>query len=133
MEITAFIEKSENNYYQISSDDELFGCCFGGYGNSLEEAKADFLLSIEEAKEMAVEDGNNIDGITFDVVYKYDLPSFFAYFDFINVTQLAKRVGINESKMRQYKSGLAFASEKTINKILSAIKDIGKELESAKL
>ena len=52
MEIIAFIEKSENNYYQISSDDELFGCCFGGYGNSLEEAKADFLLSIEEVKQL---------------------------------------------------------------------------------
>ena len=70
MEIIAFIEKSENNYYQISSDDELFGCCFGGYGNSLEEAKADFLLSIEEAKEMAVEDGHNLAGLDIKVIYK---------------------------------------------------------------
>ena len=44
MIINAIIEKNENNYYQISSDDELFGSCFGGYGYSLEEAKADFFF-----------------------------------------------------------------------------------------
>lgn len=133
MEIIAFVERNDNNYYQISTESELFGCGFGGYGYSVEEAKEDFLKSIEEAKEMAVEDGNNIEGIKFNIVYKYDIQSFFAYFDFINVSQFAKKAGINESKMRQYKTGLAFASEKTTNKILKAIHTIGEELTAAKL
>lgn len=70
MEITAFIEKNENNYYQISSDCELFGCGFGGYGYSVEEAKQDFLRSIEEAKEMALEDEHNLTGLDIKVIYK---------------------------------------------------------------
>ena len=57
MTIKAIIEKNSNNYYQISSEDELFDCGFGGYGYSIAEAKADFQKSIEEAKEMAVENG----------------------------------------------------------------------------
>ena len=133
MEVIAFIERNENNYYQISTESELFGCGFGGYGYSVEEAKEDFLKSIEEAKEIAIEEGHKVDNIKIKVVYKYDIQSFFAYFDFINVSQFAKKAGVNESKMRQYKTGLAFASEKTTNKILKAIHTIGEELRAAKL
>ena len=68
-----------------------------------------------------------------DVTFKYDLQSFFNYFDWINVSQFAKKAGINESKMRQYKNGLAFAGESTTKKILDTIKNIGAELQSATL
>lgn len=60
MKITAIIERNDNGYYQIYSDDELCGCCFGGYGYSVEEAKADFMKSIEEAKAMIAESGEAI-------------------------------------------------------------------------
>ena len=92
MRVSAIIERNENGYYQISSDDELFDCCFGGYGYSVAEAKADFLKSIEEAKEMAVEDGHILTDDMNDVVveYKYDLQSFFNYFDWINISKYAK-------------------------------------------
>ena len=46
----------------------------------------------------------------------------------INTSKFAAYVGVNESKMRQYKSGLAFPGEKTTKKILAAIKKIGAEL-----
>lgn len=135
MKVKAVIEKNDNNYYQISSDDELFDCGFGGYGYSVAEAKADFLKSIEEAKEIAEEDGHALteDMQSITVEYKYDIQSFFNYFDWINISQFAKKAGINESKMRQYKSGLAYASEKTTTKILNTIQAIGAELQAAKL
>lgn len=130
MKIKALIEKNDNNYYQISSEDELNGCCFGGYGYSVEEAKKDFYKSIEEAKEILIERGEEIPKEAHDikVTFKYDIPSLFNYFDFINVTQFAKRAGVNESKMRQYKSGIAFASERTTKKIQRTIKEIGEEM-----
>lgn len=134
MKINAIIEKNENNYYQISSDDELFDCCFGGYGYSVAEAKEDFAKSIQEAIDMAKEDGRDVpDNLIIQVEYKYDIQSFFDYFDWINISQFAKKAGINESKMRQYKSGLAYASEKTTAKILKTIQTIGAELQSAQL
>lgn len=134
MKINAVIEKNENNYYQIRSDEELFDCCFGGYGYSVIEAKEDFNKSIQEAIEMAKEDGHTVpERKDIKVEYKYDLQSFFNYFDWINVSRLAKLAGINESKMRQYKSGLAYASEKTTEKILKTIQTIGAELQSAQL
>jgi CRISPR-associated endoribonuclease Cas6 len=67
------------------------------------------------------------------VEFKYDLEAFFNYFDWINASKFAAYTGINESKMRQYKTGVAFAGEKTTNKILKAIKKLGAELSAASL
>lgn len=63
----------------------------------------------------------------------YDMPSFFEDFDFINASRFAQFAGINESKMRQYKSGVALPGEKTTRKILDAIHRIGSELSSVSL
>lgn len=135
MKILAIIEKGTDGLYSIYSDDMLLNHGLGGYGSSVEEAKADFMESIKEAKGMITEESiplpNEMEYI--DVTFKYDLQSFFNYFDWINVSQFAKKAGINESKMRQYKNGLAFAGESTTKKILDTIKSIGAELQSATL
>lgn len=135
MKITATIERNDDKYYQISSNEEIMGHCFGGYGYSVAEAKADFLKSIEEAKEMIVEDGHTVpaDAEEIDVEFMYDIPSFFNYFDWINISAFAKKAEINESKMRAYKAGVATASEKTLNRILSTIKAMGVELSTVTL
>ncbi len=67
------------------------------------------------------------------ITFRYDLPSFFADFDFINASKFAQYAGINESKMRQYKSGVAYPGEKTTSKILDARHRIGTELSSVSL
>jgi predicted RNase H-like HicB family nuclease len=135
MKITAIIERNDNNFYAITSEDVIAGCHFGGYGYTVQEAKADFFDGIKECLETAVELGKTVTVKPEDieVEFRYDIPSFFNYFDFINVTQFAKKAGINESKMRAYKSGVASASEKTINKILTAIKAMGAEMCAATL
>ena len=130
--IFAFVEKNDNGFYQISCDESWNDYNFGGYGHSVEEAKADFMDSVEEAKEMAVKNGIVSDE-EIVVSFKYDLESFFNYFDWINVTKLARIAGINESKMRQYKAGLAYASEKTARKLLTTIRRIGAELQAAEI
>ena len=135
MKILAIIEKGTDGLYSIYSDDMLLNHGLGGYGASVDEAKADFMESIKEAKGMITEQSiplpNEMEYI--DLTFKYDLQSFFNYFDWINVSQFAKKAGINESKMRQYKNGLAFAGESTTKKILDTIKNIGAELQSATL
>lgn len=135
MKITGIIERNDNKYYQISSEDELMNCCFGGYGYSVEEAKQDFYKSIEEAKEIIIERGDKLpdEANNITVEFQYDLPSFFNCFDWINVSQFAKRAGINESKMRQYKAGIASASEETMNKILGVVREIGNELKAVRM
>lgn len=135
MVISAIIERNENNYYQISSDDEIMNCCFGGYGYSVEEAKKDFYTSIEESRQIIASQGKEWpeEAKEITVEFKYDVPSFFNCFDWINVSQFAKKAGINESQMRRYKTGITAASESTIIKIFATIKEIGTELQAVKM
>ena len=128
MKVLAIVEKGNDGLYSMYTESEIADHGFGGFGDSVEIAKADFLSSIDEAKEMILAERGVIP-IEFDdlkVEFKYDLASFFNYFDCINA-------GINESKLRQYKSGVAFAGEKTTRKILQAIKKLGAELSAASL
>lgn len=135
MKITAVVEKNDNNFYAITSDDVIAGCHFGGYGYSVQEAKTDFMEGIKESLETAKELGKDVDVSPEDITveFRYDIPSFFNYFDWINISAFAKQAGINESKMRAYKSGLATASEKTVNKIFSTVRAMGAALSSAAL
>ena len=133
MKVRAIIEKG-SEMYGIRSDDIVGRCCLVGFGDTVEEAREDFMVSIEEAIEDADEAGlKHPSSDEIKVTFTYDLPSFFNYFDIINISKFAAYVGVNESKMRQYKSGLAFPGEKTTKKILVAIKKIGAELSMVSL
>ena len=131
MKIVAIIEKGSDGMYSIRSEQSIGDNYLGGFGNTITEAKDDFFISIKEA----LEDNANIKLSLSDILisYKYDLPSFFNEFEFINVSKFATFAGVNESKMRQYKSGIAYPSEKTIKKILLAIHRIGTEFTSVSL
>ena len=134
MIIKAIVEKSEDGLYSVYSDNHFGNSFFGGFGDNVAKAKDDFMLSISEALAEQQETGEAIPA-TDDIVveFHYDLPSFFNFFDFINVSKFAEYAGINESKMRAYKSGLSFPGEKTTAKIARAIADLGKELSAARL
>ena len=73
MKITATIERNDNGYYQISSRDEIMGHCLGGYGYSETEAKADFIKSIDEVREMIAADGLTVptDAAHVEVEFRY--------------------------------------------------------------
>lgn len=133
-EIKAIIEKGSDGLYAVRTEFKVGRSFPGGFGESVEEAKEDFEAAIEDAIEDARANGiKSPEKESLKVVYKYDMPSFFNYFDFINVAKFAALVGINESKLRQYKSGIAYPGEKTTKKILSAVGRIGSELSSARL
>ena len=135
MKILAIVVNGKDGLYSIYTEAEIAGHGFGGFGESVEIAKKDFMESIQEVKEMiTTERGSAPEEFTdLKVEFKYDLEAFFNYFDWINASKFAAYAGINESKMRQYKTGVAFAGEKTTNKILKAIKKLGAELSAASL
>ena len=57
--------------------------------------------------------------------------SFFEYFSVFNVTEVARRAGINPTLMRQYTSGVKKAGEKTYAKLSACINDIRKDIITA--
>lgn len=132
MKVKALIEKTDNGYYSITSDEQIGNYCLGGYGNSLAEAKTDFMSVVKEAQDAYVSARGDLPDKYKDVSvsYQYDLQSFFDYFDWINITKFAQVAGVNESKLRLYKVGKAFAGERTRAKLQEAVKRIGAELAS---
>ena len=117
MKVTAIVELSKDGLFGIYISDELPGFGLNGTGNSVEEAKRDMLSAYEEIKEM--------------FAYKYDLPSFFDYFSWINVSEFAKKIGFNASLLRRYKSGSKLASEEQCKRIGVGLSKLVKELNDA--
>lgn len=135
MKVSALIERTENGYYSIACDGKIGNFCLGGFGDSVKDAKADFDSIVKEAQDSYIkEHGQLPDELKeIEVEYRYDLQSFFNYFNWINISKFAQAAGINESKMRQYKTGKAFASERTKNTIETTIHRMSEELASVEL
>lgn len=132
MKITGIIEKGRDGLYSVRSEQHFGSNFFGGYGETVTIAKEDFIESVQEAFQDAV--AEDLEGVNdYEIMFKYDLPSFLGDFDFINASKFARYAGINESKMRQYKSGTAYPGERTTKRIMDAIRRIGAEFSSVSL
>jgi hypothetical protein len=102
------------------------------YGNTIEEAKNDFEKFPQEYIEVSKEAGKEIpwelnDG-NLEFEYVYDLSGFFAHYNFISPTKIARRMGINTALMRQYASGCTYLSNIKKKEIEKEIHRIGQEL-----
>lgn len=130
MEVVFIIEKSSDGFFSCYTEQDFDGFGLNGYGDTAEDAKKDLLSAYEEIKQMNAEEGIGTPEIEF--IWKYDLQSFFDYFSVLNVSELARKTGINSSLLRQYRSGLAKASEKQYDKIRQYIHQVGEELGHAR-
>ncbi len=63
-----------------------------------------------------------------NIKLEIDLKQFFQYYRIINAKYLAARIGMNESLLSQYVKGHKKPSSSQTNRILSGVKEIGKEL-----
>jgi hypothetical protein len=68
-----------------------------------------------------------------DFEVSYDLVAFFESHVYLTINDIALRVGINNSLMRQYAAGIKYPSESRVKQIEDAIRLIGKELSKVKL
>lgn len=130
--ISAVIEASKTGFGIYVENDDL---PLTSYGDTIEAAKEDLQ---EVLKEMVQSYKKNelpqaYNGGNIEFVYKYDIGSILAHFGVFDTSALAKRLKINPSLLRQYKSGLAKAGSKQKKKIESGLHALGRELISVKL
>ena len=109
--IKAIIENGEDGLFSVYTESIP-----GAYGAGLteQEAKEDFIEQLDEQAEFCFESTGAYPDWhkEYSIEYSYNITGFFKAFPFINASEFAKAVGVNPSLMRQYKNGLAFASEK---------------------
>jgi len=105
------------------------------YGDTIEEAKRDFEKFPQEYIETSKEVGKAIppelNNGNLEFEYVYDLSGFFAHYNFLSPTKVARRMGMNTSLMRQYALGSTYVSSSRKKMIEREIYNMGKELLSA--
>lgn len=105
-----------------------------GTGDSVKEAKEDFFNSLDEVLQSYNEIGDDIpEFLDEEIEFRFDITSLFEYYSMFNVSALARYLGINDSLMRQYRSGAAQISDKQLEKIEAGIHRLGSELAALRL
>lgn len=105
-----------------------------GTGNTVKEAKNDFFNSLDEVLQTYEEIGDDIpEFLNEDIEFRFDITSLFEYYSMFNVSAFARYLGINDSLMRQYRSGAAQISDKQLEKIEAGIHRLGSELAALRL
>lgn len=127
--ILVTVSQAEDGTYWCHTEEDVYDSGLNGAGNTVSEAKHDLMVCLEESRRDVLAHGGEVEPVEFR--YQYDLQSFFEYFSFLNVTEIARRSGINPSLMRQYVSGLKNAGEKTYSRLSSCIENISRELNAA--
>ncbi|QNS42181.1 XRE family transcriptional regulator [Chryseobacterium manosquense] len=115
------VERTQTGFSAFAEDENL---PVFTTGKDFEEIKTNIL----EALNLYLEHAGKKAATAENIITKLDLPSFFEFYSVINAKALSKRINMNETLLSQYVNGKKEPSEKQIQKILTGIKDLGKEL-----
>ena len=115
--------------YMIDDMDVKYG--IHGYGSTVREAMEDTYASYREMKELAAENGDTLPDMEFEFVF--DVASLFDYHPYLNISAVAKKMGVNASLMRKYASGVCKPSKERLQQIADCLKNISSELMTVKL
>ena len=129
----AYIEKQSDGTY-IAYNPTGDKVRIIGTGDTVKEAKEDFFNSLEEVLQTYKEIGDEVpDFLKEEIEFHFDITSLFEYYSMFNVSALARYLGINESLMRQYRSGATRISDKQLERIEAGIHRLGSELTALRL
>jgi predicted RNase H-like HicB family nuclease len=130
--VTLVIEASSTGFGIYGEDFPITA-----YGDTVEAAKKDLESAVEDVLDFYKKEGKMPDPALnngkLDFVFKYDIASIFNHFGMLDASGLAKKIGMNASLLRQYKTGHSLASDKQKQKIEKGLHELGRELLSVRL
>jgi transcriptional regulator with XRE-family HTH domain len=121
MKVTVTFEAQGDSSYSciVNEKFEKFGLI--GYGSTARAAEADVHTALSELKERLGSD----DVPQIEISRRsFDVPSFFSYYPYFNITQLAKFAGLNAAQVRQYASGIRKPTKQKLEQLNEAVKHI---------
>ena len=129
MKTAAIIETGKYGGFDIYMPD-IDSAVFFGSGDTVEEAKADLLNSYQETLSVYAKEGKPVPAelkdLEFD--YTYDIASFFDEYNWINISALAKIIGMNKSLLYQYKKGNTYISHQQMKRIEAGVHELGRKM-----
>jgi hypothetical protein len=127
MKVKVIIERGNDGSYgaYIGSNNVSFGII--GDGETVQDAKNDFLNSYEEMKDYYAENNKNFTECEFQ--FQFDIASFLAYYgSILSLAGMERLTGVNQGQLSHYVTGHRKPSKKTIEKIETKLHEFGKEL-----
>jgi len=118
--VKVVVIKEDQGYSASTSIDKNF---IATQADSFEELKERMLTALN----FTFEDRGLI-FILNDIVFEYDLESFFDFYKVINAKALSERIGMNQSLLAQYIKGIKKPSSAQKRRILLGVQQIGREL-----
>ncbi|MEN8250754.1 MAG: helix-turn-helix transcriptional regulator [Bacteroidota bacterium] len=122
--LTAVVMKEKAGYSATVNHGEYF---IATEGDTHEELKTNILEAINFTFE---EEGTEYD--LADIIFEYDLESFFHFYKVINAKALSQRIGMSQSLLAQYIRGIKKPSPAQKQRILNGVQQIGRELTEAR-
>lgn len=89
MKVQIIVEQASDGKFWCYTEQGIGDVGLSAMGDSVAAAKADLMECCREARQDAEENGKTFPEVEFE--YKYDLQSFFNYFSFLNVSDIAKK------------------------------------------
>lgn len=120
------VERTDTGYSAYIEDEKI--PVFTA-GSNVQELRRNILDAINTWRELK----GQPDVTEKDVIMRLDLAQFFEYYNVINSSALAERIGMSQSLLSQYANGIKTPSEKQVNRILTSIRELGKELTHLEL
>ena len=127
--VNAIIERASDGSYSIYSDADDLGYLVTGTGATVQEAKKYFEGGYSDIKKSCARHNEPFTEV--EMVYKYDMASFLAYYSkVISLAGLSRLTGINQQQLSHYVTGRRNPSPKTIAKVENAIHLFAQDLAS---
>ena len=129
--VNAIIERASDGSYSIYSDADDLSYLITGTGKTVAEAKKYFEGGYEDMRCHYQKIGKPF--IEVEMVYKYDMASFLAYYSkIISLAGLSRLTGINQQQLSHYVTGRRNPSPKTVAKVEEAIHHFAQDLASVR-
>ena len=126
-QVTAIIETGPDHCFSIFVGDDDYPYGILGTGDTIAEAKEDFMAGYEEMRECIQDSGEEF--VEAEFVFRYDIPSFLQEFAFaFTLAGLERITGINQKQLEHYVSGYRKPSAKTIKKMEEGIHRFSEQL-----
>lgn len=127
--VNAIIERAGDGRFSIYSDADDLSYLITGTGATVEEAQKDFEDGYDDMRRYYKEEGKPFEEV--EMVYKYDMASFLDFFTkAFTLAGLSRITGINQGQLSHYVTGRRNPSERTKQKMQTAIHNFAKDLNS---
>lgn len=130
--VQVIIERAKDGSYSVYTKAEDLPYGLNGNGETLKEAKADFLQGYEAIQKVYEENGEAFEEANFE--YVYDTPSFLREYAYaFTLAGLERITGVNQKQLGHYISGYRHPSEATKRKIEHSMQEFSKNLLAVRL